>query len=424
MKFTFHGAANEVGRSCVELATKKHNYLFDCGIKLTEDFSEYPLLKDPSNIDAVFLSHAHLDHSGALPLFNYKGLDCPIYTNRMTKELSKMLMKDSLHIELLKEQHPAYSKENIYNVMDLMKHVPYQKEQNHKESVFQFQDAGHIPGSAMIKVTVDKKNVVYTGDYNTVNSQLLVGCEPKFKNTDVLITEATYGDRLHPSRSNEMDHFLKTVKETINKGASVLIPAFAVGRSQEILLMLNELKLKVPIYLDGMSTKVVKRFFDYPEYITNKHNLKKALTKVKFVGKQKLRQEIVKQQGIFVTTSGMLDGGPIMEYLKHFYFDKDAALLLTGYQAEGTNGRLLMDEGNVYIDGNKIKVKCRTEKYDFSAHAGLKGLKSTIKKLKPEHLILNHGDPAAIEKLGKWAEESFSDMQVYKPKLEETINIK
>ncbi len=423
MQFTFHGAAQEVGRSCVEVNTKNNNFLFDCGIKLTEDFSEYPKQVEQKNINAVFLSHAHLDHSGALPLFNYKGLNCPIYTNHITKQLSKLLLKDSLHIELLKEQHPAYSKENIYNVMDLMKHVPYKREQKFKDMVFQFQDAGHIPGSAMIKVKADNKGIVYTGDFNTVTSKLLKGAKPKFGNVDVLITETTYGDRLHPSRTKELDNFLEVVKETVDNGASVLIPAFAVGRSQEVLLMLKDLKLKVPIYLDGMSTKVIRKFFNYPEYITNRSDLQKMVKKVKFVSKQKMRDQIVKEQGIFVTTSGMLDGGPIMSYLKHFYFDKDVALLLTGYQAEGTNGHLLMDQGNIYIDGNKIKVKCNVQKYDFSAHAGLNGLKQTVKRINPKHLILNHGDPSSIKSFAKWAEEAYPDMQVYKPKVGDVVDI-
>ena len=424
MKFTLHGAAQEVGRSCIEVTSQKNNFLFDCGIKLTENFSDYPKLTHQKEINAVFLSHAHLDHSGALPLFNYKGLNCPIYTNKMTKELSKLLLKDSLHVELLKEQHPAYNKEHVYNVMDLMKHVPYQKQQTFNDLTFDFQDAGHIPGSAMVRVTADKKNIVYTGDFNTITSKLLIGTKANFKGIDVLITETTYGDRPHPSRTGEKEQFLDTVKKTIDKGASILIPAFAVGRSQEILLMLKELKLKVPMYLDGMSTKVIKTFFNAPQYLTNCGDLKSMLKKVKFVNTEKQRQEIMKKQGIFVTTSGMLDGGPIMAYLKHFYFEKDAALLLTGYQADGTNGRLLMEEGNVYLDGTKIKVKCNYHKFDFSAHVGLDGLKQTVKNFNPEHLILNHGDPGAIQHFAKWAVETFPHMQVYKPKVEDCIDLK
>lgn len=423
MQFIFHGAAQEVGRSCVEVGTKKTNFLFDCGIKLTEDFSEYPKLTNQKNIDAVFLSHAHLDHSGALPLFNYQGLKCPIYTNNITKELSKILLKDSLHIELLKEEHPAYSKDNIYNVMDLMKFIPYDNQQTFGDLKFEYQDAGHIPGSAMIRVKADNKNIVYTGDFNTISSKLLIGVKPKFKNVDILITEATYGDRLHPPRHKEIQHFLQTVKETVDNGGSVLIPAFAVGRSQEILLMLKELKLKVPIYLDGMSIKVTKQFYDYPQYLTNCMELRNSIKKVKFVT-NKLRPQVIKHQGIFVTTSGMLDGGPIMDYLKHFYFDKNAAVLLTGYQAEGTNGRLLMEQGYIYLDGNKINVKCNVKKYDFSAHVGLNGLKQTVTKIQPEHLMLNHGDPPSIKYFAKWAQETFPNMQVYSPKVEDIINLK
>lgn len=423
MQFTFHGAAQEVGRSCVQVKTEQENFLFDCGLKLTEDFSEYPTLKEQNKVNGVFLSHAHLDHSGALPLFNYKGLDCPIYTNQMTKALTKILLKDSLHIELLKEQHPAYTKDNIYNVMDSMKKTPYNTPRKFKTTKFEFFDAGHIPGSAMIKVTSQNKNVVYTGDFNTVSSKLLKGTHPNLGKTDVLISEATYGDRSHPSRSAEIKKFLNTVKETVDKGASVMIPAFAVGRSQEILMMLQDLKLNVPIYLDGMSTKVIRQFFSYPQFLTNAPNLSHALKKVKFVGRRKQREQIMKSQGVFVTTSGMLSGGPIMDYMKHHYFDKDVALLLTGYQGEGTNGRLLMEEGNVYIDGNKIKIKCHVEKFDFSAHTGLKGLQKFITKANPKHLMLNHGDPSSIKHLSQWVSETLKDTQVYSPKTGDSIDI-
>jgi putative mRNA 3-end processing factor len=423
MEIVMHGAANEVGRSCVQLKTKHENVLFDCGIKLTSDLSEYPTVAEPKKVNAVFLSHAHLDHSGALPLFNYNGLNCPIFTNIMTKELSKVLMKDSLHVELLREQNPAYSKDNIYNVMDLMVNAQYNKPQAFNSMNFTFHDAGHIPGSASIMVEAEGKKIVYTGDFNLADSKLLKGGKSNFGKLDVLVTESTYGNREHPPREKEIQHFLSTVQQTIDNGSSVLIPAFAVGRSQEVLLMLQKLKTHVPIYLDGMSKEVIKLFFTRPQFITNSGNLKKAVEKVKFLTKPEQRKEATEKQGIFVTTSGMLDGGPILDYLKHYYAEKDAALLLTGFQTEGTNGHLLLKEGNVFLDGNKVKVKCRVEKYDFSAHAGQSHLKTVINNSHPKHLILNHGDPESIIALAKWAEETYKDIQVYKPKVDDVIKV-
>ena len=423
MDITMHGAAYEVGRSCIEVKTKKENFLFDAGIKLGADFSEYPTVTEPKKINAVFLSHAHLDHSGALPLFNYNGLHCPIFTNVMTKELCKILLKDSLQVELLKEQNPAYSKDNIYNVMDLMQNVKYKKPGVFNTTKYTYYDAGHIPGSASIKVEVDDKKLVYTGDFNLADTRLLKGGTEKFGEVDALIIEATYGNRNHPDRDGEERRFLDKVKQTIDRDASVIIPAFAVGRSQEVLLMLRKLKGDVPIYLDGMSKKVIQEFFSRPEYITNVDNLHEMVKKVRFVTKPKQRQEVMKEQGIFVTTSGMLDGGPVAHYLKHFYGDAEASILLTGFQTEGTNGDLLMKEGNVFIDGQKVRVACKFDKFDFSAHAGLNNLKTVIKNAMPEHLILNHGDPEGIEGLAKWAEETFKDMQVYKPKVNDTIKI-
>ncbi len=429
MKIILHGAAKEVGRSCVEVKSKNNRILFDCGIKLglegegIERDSEYPqVINNVEDIDLVLLSHAHLDHSGALPLFNFKGMNANIYCTSMTKYLCKLLLKDSLKIEILNDKHPAYSKENITNVLFQMINVNYKREYVHNDCKFKFFDAGHIPGSACILLRVDGKTLLYTGDYNTNETMLMPKADLDYsEKIDILISESTYGDRNHPDREKQKNNFLLTIKKVLDKGGSVIIPAFAVGRAQEILLILSELKTRVPIYLDGMAKKVYSKLLREGRFAQNIGKLKGFDKKITFIKGFNRRKDAIKSQGIFVTTSGMVSGGPVIEYLKYLWHDPMNAILLTGYQAEGTGGRSLLENGTMFLDGNKIHVKCLIKQFDFSAHAGLMGLKKNIKRVKPEILILNHGDPWAEDNLAKWA-KSIGIKKVYAPKIGERVS--
>ncbi len=405
MKITFNGAAKEVGRSCVEIETKTNKFLLDAGIKITEHGNEYPLNFDVSDVDAVFLSHAHLDHSGALPLFHAKGMRCPIFCTNETKALSKILLKDSLHIEMMNDEYPFYDKKDIYGVLGSMRNARYKQEKTVSGIKYEFFDAGHIPGSASIMLNINDVNILYTGDIKTSRSELLYGADTDYgRNVDIMISEATYGDSEHPERQHEEIMFIKAVKQTLDKGGNAIIPVFGVGRAQEILLMLSKHNFHVPIYLDGMAKKVSDLFVERPKYLRDARMLKKALRKVKYVyGRE--RKYAIKEQGIFVSTAGMMNGGPIMEYMKHFWNDPNSSILLTGYQAEGTNGDMLLKQGKLDLDGRIVKVRCKLDKFDFSAHVGLTQLSKLVKKVNPKILLLNHGDKGAVEHLAKVAQK-------------------
>jgi len=421
MRFTFHGCSQEVGRSCVEVKTKNENFLFDCGLKLGQERVEYPIKKKGfETIDAVFLSHAHLDHSGALPLFHYHGLRGPIFCTKTTRDLTKLLLRDSYKIELLEGMDPAYSKLDIKGVMNMMKNVQYNQTRRFKNLHYTYYDAAHIPGAAMIKVQAEK-NILYTGDIKLSESRLLRGSHPSLEDIDILITETTYGDREHANRQKQISEFIRIIKKTLNNGGSVLIPAFAVGRAQEIMLILKNENLGVDVYTDGMANKATNIFLNNPTQIKNDKELAKCLKKFKRVKGQRQRKEIVKEQAIFITTSGMLDGGPVIVYLKHLWHNPKNAILLTGYQAEGTNGRLLMEEGHVFLDGVKTPIKGTVKKFDFSAHIGKKELTQFIKKVNPEKLMLVHGDPPSMKSMEQWAKQNGLD--VVAPRLGEKINL-
>jgi len=429
MKLTIRGAASEVGRSCIEVQTRKTNVLLDCGIKLGDGGTELPLL--PTNtheLDGVFISHAHLDHTGALPALEHHGYKGPIFATRMTKALSQILLKDSLKIGRLNHQEMDYDEFDVKDVLKFMKRIKLNESGSLKDIDYKFFDAGHIPGSSSILLAANNKKLLYSGDVNYYDTKLMKKADTDYYMEQHqgpltgMIVEATYGDREHPDREREERRFLAQVLEGIQHG-SVIIPVFAVGRAQEILLVLLDQinKINCPIYLDGMSKDITKLFLRYPETIRDPKKLEKIVSTIKFVTSSEMRRKISKQRAIFVTTSGMLTGGPVLQYLRKNHSDAKASILLTGYQAEHTNGDMLLKQQQVYIDGWRTKVKCKVAKFDFSAHSGLFGLKQMIKDANPETLILNHGDPSAIKHLGDWAQAV--DFTVKIPKLGDIIKL-
>ncbi|MBW3018054.1 MBL fold metallo-hydrolase [Candidatus Woesearchaeota archaeon] len=427
MKIEFHGAGQEVGRSCVEI---DDTYLLDSGIKIGE-IVEYPdniarredqMIQMPAKIDlkkikAVFLSHAHLDHSGALPLFDHFGLNCPIFCTTETRAITEILLKDALKIQSFKQQHTAYSEYDIERVDSMMKLMQMHRKGTVGSVEFELFDAGHIPGSSCIFLKIGGKTLIYTGDINTIDTQLLHKME-NLPKADILICESTYGDRDHPPREETENDFLDKVQEVIDRGGRVLIAAFAVGRAQEIMLLLNKREFNVPIYLDGMAKEVTNRFLEDPHCIRDPEELLAAVDKIQYVD-AKDRKKIVQKQGIFITTSGMVTGGPIMQYLKFVYDDPDSAILLTGYQAEGTNGRMLKEQAKCIIEKKMYSVECEVGFFDFSAHAGKQGLIDLIKQVNPSTLILNHGDPESVAALA----ETFKDRTVFTPKTGDIIEV-
>jgi putative mRNA 3-end processing factor len=417
MRIVFHGSANEVGRNCVELDDK---FLFDSGIKFTEEGIEYPATTDLARIKAVFLTHAHMDHSGALPMFNHLGLNCPIFCNPMIRDLTKLLLKDSYHIEVTDRKHPAYNKTNITNVMSLMCNAPFGKELEEAGAKLKFMSSGHIPGSASVLVEHMGKTLLYTGDINCQDTRLMNGSSVDAQDVDAMVCESTYGDREHPPRKEVEDAFLSKVTEITERGGSVLIPVFAVGRAQEIMLLLKQRKFNVPVYIDGMSKKVTNLILRRPEFVRDADELSAAYRRIRPVEGHKERREVGRDQAIVLTTSGMLDGGPAIEYLKYYCHNPKNAILLTGYQTDDSNGKLLLDQRRVYIDGVRHKVQAFVEKYDFSAHAGRSELVSLIEKVNPKTLILHHGDPSALQSLKQHFE---SRMRVFVPNTGDAIDV-
>lgn len=427
MQFKFHGGAGEIGRSCIELVTKEEKrYILDAGLKFLEGgFKEPEKIFEYNHIDGMIISHPHEDHIGALPIFEHKHIHCPIYCTELTRRIGKIMLLDSFKIARIKHLHPAYKKIDLKKVFKDFNDVQFNRPRKIDDIEFEFFNAGHVPGSAITKIAVDGKKVVYTGDFRAGKSNLMVsataqGCE----NADVLIIESTYGNRQIDDRDDVVQRFLNKVQEVIDRGGSVVVPVFALGRAQEIFMILGQRNWKVPIYFDGMGRKIAHTILDSDmAYIKDKELFKRTYANCELVASEDHRNRVAQEQGIFITTSGMVQGGPVLHYIKHMWHDKKSAILLTGYQAKRTNGRMLLEEKAIYIKGWRTEVQCDVEKYPFSGHSDKNELLNFIKEVNPKHLIIQHGDPDAAENLKEEATKLGLNMQIYTPVVGNEINI-
>ena len=412
------GGAREVGRSSFLLDVGE-KIVLDRGIKLGHNETEYPL-PIKTNLDAVVISHAHLDHSGNLPELFTKS-NSFVYMTQPTLDLSRILWFDSLKIAKFEGTIPEFSPAEIKKAEKYTFTLPYRKKVFLNESTsIELFDAGHVLGSSMVKIQSDQKNVIYSGDFKIQETRLFKGADKKIGKTDVLITESTYGDRNHSDRKELENEFVEEVQETINRGGHAMVPAFAVGRSQELIDILFEHKVNAEIFFDGMGQKVARTTLEYPELLKNPKSLGKALHSVNWVSKGK-RKPALDKPSIIVTSAGMLEGGPIMWYLKKLYKDKNSKVFLTGYQVEGTNGRKLMEQGVVDIDGERFKVQNEVKQFDFSAHSSQDELIDLAKLTNPELVVCVHGDEKVINVFQKRLKnEGFNSVA---PKLGEEIKL-
>ncbi|MFH1056077.1 MAG: MBL fold metallo-hydrolase [Candidatus Altiarchaeota archaeon] len=415
MKFKFLGGAMEVGRSSVLLETEGLNLVFDSGTKLTEP-PTYPLPTE--SVNAVFLSHAHLDHCGNLPAL-HRQHKMPIYATPVTFELAHMIQADSMKINKLKEFPQSYTEKDMARMIEGEIHIQYDKGYRfHNKVDFTFYDAGHIPGSAGILVEAEGKSVFYTGDTHSTDTRLMnKAVYPE--HADIVISESTYGNRLHPPRREVENQFLHEVESTLERGGTALIPVFAIGRTQEILLLLKDIDAKV--YLDGMAKRASQTILRYPDSVKNHYHLQEAVDNTEWVKDRRQRKKITTEPSIIVTTAGMIEGGPVLDYLNHLHKDSNSSIILTGYQVEDTNGRLLVEKGYVLDEdsGRRFDVDMQISQYDFSAHSDKDELVKTIKAMNPEEIILIHGDKDSIGSLKK----EFGEKRVHTPKDGESLEI-
>lgn len=426
VRTSFLGGSREVGRSCILLTTPNTKILIDCGIKPGADEEGTPYLYVPevtpiNDLDAVVITHAHLDHSGLVPLLFKYGYDGPIYCTAPTRDLMALLQLDYIDIAARDDGRVPYNSKTVREATKHTVTLEYEEVTDIAPDVrLTLHNAGHILGSSITHFHVGEGlyNVTVTSDFNSGKSRLFDQASKDFPRVETLIMESTYGGSKdsQPSRKKAESKLQGVVRRTINQGGKVLIPAFAVGRSQEVMLVLEEQMRhkkipEVPVYLDGMIWEATAIHTTYPEYLNEKiksrifHKEKNPFLSniFKRVDSQNMREEIIRSDdpSIILSTSGMLNGGPIIEYLRHLGPEEENSLTFVGYQAEGTLGRRI-EKGweEIPLPGNdertdSVKINLDVNSIEgFSGHSDRQDLIEFIRNLnsRPERALTVHGN--------------------------------
>ena len=473
MKVTFLGAAKTVTGSnfLVEGAGKK--FLVDCGMyqgaAAEELENSAPFMFNIDEIDFMLLTHAHIDHSGRIPKLYNEGYRNPIFATKATCDLCSIMLPDSGHIQEMeiewknrkrmrkgeKPLPPLYTAEDAAKSLEIFKPVQYDQLIELDENIHvRFNDAGHMLGSAIIEVWIkedgEQKKIVFTGDLGN-NDIPLLSSPTMIEDTDYLVMESTYGNRLHLRNDDKAELFLKIVYETLEKGGTVVIPSFAVGRTQEVLYELNKIKdvkhseefykqyqklMSAHVYVDSplaiSATEVFRENMNLFNEETQKL-IQSGDNPLEFPGLEFTRtadesKELNEKDeaSIIISASGMCEVGRIKHHLKHNLWNPNSTILFVGYQAPGTLGRKLVDgEKRVTIFGEEIAVNARIEYIEgYSGHADQEWLMNFVYSFikKPTHIFLVHGEPEGQIVLKQKLEEE-TKIPVTIPSLGETYDL-
>ncbi len=434
IRLSFLGGAEEVGRSAILVSSDRAKILLDAGIKI-EGPDQYPVIteKDVKELDGVFITHAHLDHSGFIPHLFARGYRGKVYVTKTTMELLAVQIADYMRLSEPKE----ITKEALALMQKSFSIIEFRQPLQVRDMKVEFLDAGHIVGSAFITVQAGDKKLLYTGDINLAKSKLLDGADLKDLRADALITESTYGgdDDVHLQEKEMVKGMVKSIKETILRGGKVIIPSFGVERGQEVLLYLDDFMNsgtlpKVPIYVDGVIGKVMRIFRHNVIYCRKEIQSKILMSDYDpfksdnfiFVESKVQRKKIIDgdESCVIVTTAGMLTGGPVVGYLKGLAGNSANKLILVGWQPEGSSGRKLL-EGQKEIDfhGSKLKVNLEVEMHKMSGHADRNQLELLPKKIQGlKEIFIVHGEKKKQEALKRALEKSY---KVVIPKIGESF---
>lgn len=411
MQISVLGSGGEIGKSAILVKSDK-NVVLDYGVKLHGEQPEYPL---PEKIDAGVISHAHLDHSGASPLLHKKG--SAVFMTDATATLSNLLLLDSVKIAEKEGFAVPFSRSDVKKMISKVQLKNYGEAFSIGSFAAVLYDSGHIPGSAGIFLK-GGKSVFYTGDIQTDNTRLLHGCKLP-KKCDILVTESTYSYKDHPSREKEEERLVAAVEEALSRDEIALFPILAVGRAQEILLVLEKYAKKIA--LDGMAKKATDIISRYPGYLRNHVKLNNVMGKIKWVRTEKDRLKVLKKYPIVLASAGMLGGGHAVSYLRAISRRPESKVLFTSFQVEESPGYGLMKTGIFKNHAEEFKVECELQQFELSSHTDRGGILSIIRRTNPETVVCVHGDKC--KEFAAELEKEFPSVQAIAPDNGEEIRV-
>jgi putative mRNA 3-end processing factor len=387
MNIEFLGGAREIGRSAILV---NDSLLLDYGLETATPL-QYPL--DDPDPEAVVVSHGHLDHAGAVPALLSGDARPAVHWTPPTRELARVLARDTLKLHGNTPQC-RFTETHLRRLTQVSEAHGYRdpfEAAGHEVTLY---SAGHIPGSAHVLVEdPEGTRLLYTSDFHTTDQRLVAGSTAR-PPADIVLTESTYADVTHENRGQVESRFADSVRTTVWEGGTVIVPVFAIGRTQELLLVCaaND----IDCYLDGMGKEVTRLVRQYPAFVRDPEALQRAKSNARFVtGRDGQRERIANQNTVVLTTAGMLSGGPVVSYIPEIRQNPTNKITLTGYQVEGTPGRELLDTGRAPFDGRVLPVSAQVEQYDFSAHADREGVRSFLDSYRDARVLVNHGDDCA-----------------------------
>jgi len=457
VRITALGGFQEVGRSAILVQTRESNVLLDCGINpgSTNSLNAFPRLDAPQfdldALDAVVISHAHLDHCGFLPfLFKY-GYDGPVYCSAPTSSLMTLLQLDYLDVLSKQGIMPPYDQKDVRNTVLHTIPLRYGAVTDIAPDIrLTLHNSGHILGASLIHLHIGEglHNLVYTGDYKYGQTMLLEPAATMFPRVETIITESTYGAPrdLMPSRIEAEERLAEVINETLDRGGKVLIPVPAVGRAQEIMLIIDGymrrgLMREAPVFIEGMISEATAIHTAYPEYLARGvrnsilHDGINPFQSDYFtiVEHPSAREEIVDgEQCIIMATSGMLEGGPVIDYFKRLVADKRNTIIFVSYQIEGTMGRrvqkglsetpIINSDGKIEV----IKVNLQVESIEgFSGHSDRRQIVNYLRRVKPkpERIIVVHGEKAKCLNMANFFKRKYKVGTIV-PDILETVKLR
>ncbi len=401
LKVQFLGATREVGRSAVAVMTDKTKLLLDYGV-MVDHQPGFPMHVSPKEVNGVVLTHGHLDHSGAVPIFHIQER-IPVFGTRLTFELAQLLISDFIH---LSGYYLPFEYLELRSMMRAVVPMGYRESRSVGDMQLQLLDSGHLPGSAQAVVEADGKRLVYTSDFNSVNTRLLKAADRNYGAIDAFIIESTYADEDHPERAALEKEFVEKIIEVVENGGTVLVPAFSVGRSQEIACVLAAHHFEYAVTIDGMTREANRMLTNYLTFLRDPRLFMDAVHSSDNVEGWRDRRIAMSKPGVIISPAGMLKGGPAAFYVQKLGKKYRNAVFLVSYQIPGTPGYELLEKGHCVIDGKMRKIKAKVERFDFSSHAGATELRETVSKLEGNpKLYVMHGAEGNCERFAKWIKE-------------------
>ncbi len=455
IRLSFFGGGRQVGRSCVFLQTPESRILLDCGINVASESEAYPMLEAPEfniqDLDAVIITHSHVDHSGFVPWLFKMGYRGPVYCTAPTRDVMSLLQLDFIKIARAERKEPIYSSDDVKETVKHTIILNYEEVTDITPDVrLTLYNAGHILGSAMAHLHIGNglHNFLYTGDLKFGNTMLLEAAAIKFPRLETLMIEGTYGGKQNvlPIEKDQTAELKKIIKDTLGRQGKVLMPVLGSGRAQEVMTMIESMVRtgeldEIPVYIDGMVWDITAIHTAYPEFLNS--TVRKLIFHkdqnpflspiFKRVGSHKERMEIIEYKGpcVILATSGMLVGGPSVEYLRNLAGNPNNSLVFSCYQGEGSLGKRVQNGEReiIFKSGSSpqeiCQIKMEVHRIEITNHSDRRQLMAFAMKCspKPKKVIVNHGEDSRCLDLASSIHKQIR-VETVAPRNLETIRIK